>query len=439
MLMRNPSSIFHNRRKPFPPSITLVFFLIIIVLSSLAFTSPLLPSSNNCKILPLSLSYPVHPDCSPGEYCSAKSLKCLLITQHPKWNLNCSRNQVQSSRVCGEFPITTTASSNNPSSRETLLKQQIENDYQQNVLQCIHHKCRQCEEQSRNFSNGMICVNGVWQFERYSNSIVDSYYDLVFKRDATSIVLVVGMAVFLFITIVSLGVDVTRIIQRKRQVAELEMEMASNEEFMEYYSKVMEKEKSKRAKKLKERMKALNGNIMSSSDDDEEDNHEEDEEEECCENVELKDGGKNSSNNAHSSIMPPPPTTSANEAIIEIDEEQDHQTASQHRAQRATFSVIEKSLENARVSSQSCRPLPLTPIQRRHQKSLQKAIERAKLLNSSFENNGQPTTKREEERHSRTMVVTPNPQPQRTNLRPLPSKTLMKSPSTSHHSDSDEY
>ncbi|KAG2388856.1 hypothetical protein C9374_000295 [Naegleria lovaniensis] len=390
-------------------------------------------------MLPLSISYPVHPDCRPGEYCSAKTLQCVLLTLHPKWNSNCSRNEVvPSNKVCGEFtpPISTTpySSSNPSSSRETLLKQQVENSYQQNVLQCIHHKCRQCEEQSRNFSNGMICVNGMWQFERYSNSIVDSYYDLVFKRDATSIVLVVSMVIFVFTTVVSVSIDMTRIIQRKRQVAELEMEMASNEEFMEYYSQIMEKERSKRAKKMKERMKALNGNIMSSSDDDEDDHHESSHEED--EGVSKEPSTPLQSRIASKTQIHSSVATNNEEGTMAMVEE-DH--SSQPRVAQTSDSRSTRENSN---STNVQRPLPLTPIQRGHQKSLQKAIERSRL-SVQGQQNEQSTRKEEFDRNRSTVATTSSQQQQPRRSRPLPSTTnmniMVKPSSISHHSDSDEY
>lgn len=231
--------------------------------SSTALSTSSSSEQSSCNNLPYSLSYPIHPDCGPQSYCSSTSLKCLLLNQHPKWGLNCSRNVVKSSMVCGE---TTLVGNTDP-----LLV------YQQLVLQCIHHHCYQCEEGTRNFTSGMICVGNMWIFER-SNSIIDNYYDLVLSRDATSIVLIITMVLFVGLTIFGMVLDIATICKRKRSISETEMEMANDKEFMEYYENIMEKERSKRAKKLKKRMKALQGDVGISSEEENESDNETNEE-----------------------------------------------------------------------------------------------------------------------------------------------------------------
>ncbi|EFC43888.1 predicted protein [Naegleria gruberi] len=204
-------------------------------------------------------------------------------------------------------------------------------------LECIHHHCYQCEEGSRNFSNGMICLGNQWRFER-SSSFFENYTDLVFKKDITSIVLIVSMVLFFVSTIVGLFIDCYKIKISKTEISVLEEEMLKDKHFMKLYEKKVEKERSKRLKKLKEKKKALEGAPFFSSDEDESKEKEDETEERNEEEV---------VSNEHFS-------------------ESDGEGLVSKKSRRNDLSNEERKVE--RIS----RPLPLNPRQRKHLEFLEK-------------------------------------------------------------------
>ena len=217
---------------------TLLLLFLSITMSIQYALSDVIPQ---CTIDSLSTNS-LHPDCGVREYCSSTSLQCLFLTQHPKWGSDCASTIVVNDRVCGES------------------------------LQCFQHKCYQCDEGSRNVSNGMLCSGHMWIYER-SSSIIENFTDVVLKRDPMSIFLICAMGVFFLTSIGGLFFDMIRIWNVKSEISELEKEMVKDGEFMDQYIDKMEKERSKRAKKMKQKQRALSGRVVYLSSD-EEDNSE---------------------------------------------------------------------------------------------------------------------------------------------------------------------
>ena len=130
----HPSSSNNGFYYPRPDSLLII--LLFIFFSQLTLS---IHSQTICRIIPPHLypNYPIHPDCGLGEYCSENLQQCVLLDQHPKWGVNCSTNILLSKWVCSEDKPLITAKVEDESNSQTFLNGDLE---------CIHHKCLQCEE-----------------------------------------------------------------------------------------------------------------------------------------------------------------------------------------------------------------------------------------------------------------------------------------------------
>ncbi|KAL9657427.1 hypothetical protein ABK040_016697 [Willaertia magna] len=192
------------------------------------------PAYNQMVCIPGSTILDDSPYCDVGNYCNENG-ECVPLEKHPRWGNSCPGYEGTDAEYCGL------------------------------ALQCIHHKCYQCEENSRQFSSDLMCLNNKWQFSKSLN-ILDNY-DYYLTRDPVSVLLICSMAIFVLNTLVSIFVDLLYIRKNRKQEQRFTKEMEKDHEFMKFYHEKLEKERKKKRKKVKKTRKALRNGLDDSDDE----------------------------------------------------------------------------------------------------------------------------------------------------------------------------